>query len=283
MLDIFSYYFMQRAFIVGNIIAIICPLVGVFLVLKRLALIGHTLSHVALAGVALGMILGVYPVYTALLVSILAALGIEKLRKDYKDYAELSLSIILAGGLGVATILISLSNNNSGVFSYLFGSISLITRQDLFIVIPLGVLIIGTISLLYYGFFFLAFNEEDAKLAGVSVRLLNLLFMVLVSITISLSIRIIGSLLVSSLITLPVATSLQLAKSFKQTIFYSVVFSMLALNTGLVSSFYYDLAPGGTIIIVSVFYLLGVIVYKNIKKLIYQSKTSNLELEVKDN
>lgn len=273
---------MQRAFIVGNIIAIICPLVGVFLVLKRLSLIGHTLSHVALAGVALGMILGVYPVYAALLVSVLAALGIEKLRKDYKDYAELSLSIILAIGLGVATILISLSNNNSGVFSYLFGSISLITRQDLFVVIPLGLLIIGIISFLYYGFFFLAFNEEDAKLAGVPVRLLNLLFIILVSITISLSMRIIGSLLVSSLITLPVATSLQLAKSFKQTILYSVVFSMLALNTGLISSFYYDLAPGGTIIIVSVFYLLGAILYKNIKKLIYQSKIENLELEVKD-
>ncbi|MCK8826501.1 metal ABC transporter permease [Natroniella acetigena] len=282
MVEIFSYSFMQRAFIVGNIIAIICPLVGVFLVLKRLSLIGHTLSHVALAGVALGMILGVYPVYAALLVSVLAALGIEKLRKDYKDYAELSLSIILAIGLGVATILISLSNNNSGVFSYLFGSISLITRQDLFVVIPLGLLIIGIISFLYYGFFFLAFNEEDAKLAGVPVRLLNLLFIILVSITISLSMRIIGSLLVSSLITLPVATSLQLAKSFKQTILYSVVFSMLALNTGLISSFYYDLAPGGTIIIVSVFYLLGAILYKNIKKLIYQSKIENLELEVKD-
>ncbi|MCK8817400.1 metal ABC transporter permease [Natroniella sulfidigena] len=282
MLEIFSYSFMQRAFIVGNIIAIICPLVGVFLVLKRLSLIGHTLSYVALAGVTIGMILGIYPIYTALLFSILAALGIEKLRKDYKDYAELSLAIILAVGLGMATILISLSNNNAGVFSYLFGSISLVTRQDLFVVIPLGVLIIGIIILLYYGFFFLAFNEEDAKLAGVPVRLLNLLFMILVSITISLSMRVIGSLLVSSLITLPVATSLQVAKSFKQTIFYSVVFSMLALNTGLIGSFYYDLAPGGTIIIASVVYLLGVILYKTIKKIIYQNKTVNLEIEAKD-
>jgi zinc transport system permease protein len=253
---------MQRAFIVGNVIAVICPLIGVFLVLKRLSLIGNTLSHVALTGVAIGMIFGIYPIYTALAVSVLAAVGIEKLRKDYKDYAELSLSIILATGLGLATILISLSNNNSGIFSYLFGSISMVTKQDVLTVISLAVVIIGVVLYFYYGFFFLAFNESDAKLVGVPVKVLNILFMVLVSITVSLSMRIIGGLLVSSLITLPVAGSLQLAKSFKETIIYSVIFSILSVNTGLFISFYYDLASGGTIIVASVLYLIGAIIYK---------------------
>nr|WP_083189701.1 metal ABC transporter permease [Orenia metallireducens] len=262
LLDIFTYSFMQRAFIVGNVIAVICPLIGVFLVLKRLSLIGNTLSHVALTGVAIGMIFGIYPIYTALAVSVLAAVGIEKLRKDYKDYAELSLSIILATGLGLATILISLSNNNSGIFSYLFGSISMVTKQDVLTVISLAVVIIGVVLYFYYGFFFLAFNESDAKLAGVPVKVLNILFMVLVSITVSLSMRIIGGLLVSSLITLPVAGSLQLAKSFKETIIYSVIFSILSVNTGLFISFYYDLASGGTIIVASVLYLIGAIIYK---------------------
>ncbi|WP_018247538.1 metal ABC transporter permease [Orenia marismortui] len=281
LLDIFTYSFMQRAFIVGNIIAVICPLIGVFLVLKRLSLIGNTLSHVALTGVAIGMILGVYPIYTALFVSVLAAFGIEKLRKNYKDYAELSLSIILATGLGLATILISLSNNSSGIFSYLFGSISMVTERDVLTVIPLAMVIIGIILYFYYGFFFLAFNERDAKLAGVPVKGLNILFMVLVSIAVSLSMRIIGGLLVSSLITLPVATSLQLAKSFKETIIYSVIFSILAVNTGLFISFYYDLASGGTIIIASVIYLIGAIIYKQVNTYFY--KRSELALDVNDN
>jgi len=279
LLDIFTYSFMQRAFVVGNIIAIICPLIGVFLVLKRLSLIGNTLSHVALTGVAIGMILGIYPIYTALTVSILAAVGIEKLRKDYKDYAELSLSIILATGLGLATILISLSNNNSGIFSYLFGSISMVTIQDVLTVIPLAVVIIGVILYFYYGFFFLAFNESDAKLAGVPVKVLNILFMILVSITVSLSMRIIGGLLVSSLITLPVAGSLQLAKSFKETIIYSISLSLLAVNTGLFISFYYDLASGGTIIVASVVYLIGTIIYKRINSFL---RKSELEVQVND-
>ncbi|WP_172431960.1 metal ABC transporter permease [Orenia metallireducens] len=280
MLDIFTYSFMQRAFIVGNVIAVICPLIGVFLVLKRLSLIGNTLSHVALTGVAIGMIFGIYPIYTALAVSVLAAVGIEKLRKNYKDYAELSLSIILATGLGLATILISLSNNNSGIFSYLFGSISMVTRQDVLTVIPLAVVIIGVILYFYYGFFFLAFNESDAKLAGIPVKILNLLFMILVSITVSLSMRIIGGLLVSSLITLPVAGSLQMAKSFKQTIIYSIIFSVLAVNTGLFISFYYDLASGGTIIVASVIYLIAAIIYKKINSFLY--KRSELKVAVKD-
>ncbi|WP_041608177.1 metal ABC transporter permease [Halobacteroides halobius] len=266
MLEIFTYSFMQRAFIAGNIIAVICPLIGVFLVLKRLSLIGNTLSHVALAGVALGIILGVYPVYMALLISVIAALGIEKLRKNYQDYAELSLSIILATGLGVATVLISLSNNSSGIFSYLFGSISLVTRQDLLTIIPLGVIIVGVIFTFYYGFFFLTFNEGEAKLVGVPVTLLNLLFIILVAITISISMRIIGGLLVSSLLTLPVAASLQVAKSFKETIIYSVIFGLLAVNVGLFISFYQDLAPGGTIILSSVSCLLIVIGYQSFKQ-----------------
>ncbi|GAB6098714.1 zinc ABC transporter permease ZurM [Halanaerocella petrolearia] len=265
MLDIFTYSFMQRAFIVGNIVAVICPLIGVFLVLKRLSLIGNTLSHVALAGVALGMILGVYPVYMALLVSVVAALGIEKLRESYQDYAELSLSIMLATGLGMATILISLSNNNSGIFGYLFGSISLVTKQDLLAIIPLAIIIIGVVFYFYYGFIFLTFSEVEARLAGVPVTLLNTLFIILVAVTISISMRIIGGLLVASLLTLPVAAGLQLASSFKETIIYSVFSGLLAVNFGLVTSFYQDLAPGGTIILASVVWLLVIIGYRQIK------------------
>ena len=265
MSEMLTYSFMQRAFIVGNVIAVIAPLIGVFLIMKRLALIGNTISHVALAGVALGMILGIYPVYMALLISVIAALGIERMRKSYQDYAELSLSIILATGLGMATILISLVPNSAGIMSYLFGSITLVTRQDLSIVIPLGIIIILVVFKYYYGLFYLSFNEEDARLSGIPVRFLNIVFILIISLTIALSMRIIGGLLIASLISIPVATALQLARSFKGTIIYSIFFAVVSVNSGLTFSFYYDLAPGGTIIITGVAILVLVIGLQKLK------------------
>ncbi|MFP4661253.1 MAG: metal ABC transporter permease [Halanaerobiales bacterium] len=272
--EVFEYSFMHRAFIIGNLIAIIAPTIGVFLILKRLALIGNTLSHVALAGIALGLLTGIYPVYLAILISVVAALGVERLRSKFSDYAELSLSIILASGLGIATILISLSRNSAGIMSYLFGSITLVTKIDLYTVVPLAIVIMGIIFIFFYGFFYISFNEQDARMAGVPVRFLNIIFMIIISITIALSMRIVGGLLIASLISIPVAVSLQLARSFKQTIFYSVLTGIVSVNTGLILSFYYDLAPGGTIIITNVFCFLIVVFIKFITKKITRGVSS---------
>ncbi len=263
-MEIFTYAFMQRAFIVGNIIGFVAPLVGVFLILKRLSLIGHTISHVALAGVALGLFLGLYPVLTAIIISIIAALLIENLREKYQDYAELSLSIILAAGLGFMTLLVSMLQNNARILSYMFGSITMVTVRDLYVIIPLGFIMTLIIFIFYYGFIFLTFNESQARLAGVPVRFFNVLFMIMISTTVSLSMRIIGGLLIASLISLPVAAALQVAGSFKNTIIFSIFFSLLSVNTGLFFSFYLDLAPGGTIILAGVACLLMAILYNNI-------------------
>ncbi|HLV09198.1 MAG TPA: metal ABC transporter permease [Halanaerobiales bacterium] len=264
--EFLTYNFMQRAFIIGNIIALIAPLIGVFLILRRLALIGNTISHVALAGIALGLFLGIYPVYMAILVSVVAALGIEKLRNSYQDYAELSLSVILASGLGLATILISLSSNSSGIMSYLFGSITLVNRQDIYLIVPLGIVIVSLLVKYYYGFFYISFNEREARLAGVPVSLLNFIFMFIISITISISVRVIGALLIASLISLPVAAAIQIARSFKQTIIFSIIIALISVNTGLIVSFYCNLAPGGTIILTNVVWLLFILLYKGINK-----------------
>jgi len=262
--EIFSYSFMQRAFIVGNVIGIAAPLIGVFLNLKRLSLLGHALSHIALAGVAIGIFLGMNPVILALMVSTGAGVTIEKLRQTgYKNYAELPLAIILATGLGVATIFISLADSNVAIYSYLFGSISLVTQEDLWIIVPLGAVVLGGILTFYYGFFFLAFNEEEASLAGVPVKILNYLFMIMIAIVISLSMRIIGGLLIASLIILPVAASLQIAGSFRGTVIWSTIFGLIAVNLGLIISFYRDLAPGGTIIIVAVTLLIFSLLWKS--------------------
>ncbi len=265
MLEIFSYSFMQRAFIAGNVIAIIAPIIGVFLNMMRLSMMGHTLSHVALAGVALGIFLGFPPLYMALIVTIGAALAIEKLKESFKDYAEISLAIILAAGLGLTTILVSLSHSNTAIFSYLFGSISLVTRDDLYIVIPLGMIILSLTIIFYNGFFFLAFNEDEAKMAGVPVRALTTIFMIMVAVVVSLSMRIVGGLLISSLIILPVAAAMQIATSLKNTIFLSILISLVSVNSGILISFYWDLAPGGTIILSAVFCLVVLMIHKKVK------------------
>ncbi|NLM97991.1 MAG: metal ABC transporter permease [Halanaerobiaceae bacterium] len=264
--EVFTYSFMQRTFLVGNIIAVIAPLIGVFLILKRLSLIGNTISHIALAGVAMGLLLGIYPVFLAILFSVLAALGIEKIRSRFNDYAELSLSIILAAGLGIAAILIGMLKNSTGIMSYLFGSLTIVSTQDLYVVIPMAIVILLVIFVFYYGFFFLSFNEKEARLAGIPVRFLNLSFMIIIAVTVSLSMRIVGGLLIASLISIPVASALQLARSFKETIFLSVMAGVLSVNTGLISSYYLDLAPGGTIIIVNILFFLLALFLKFLKK-----------------
>mgnify|MGYP001154094996 CR=1 FL=1 len=266
MLEILNYDFMRRAFTVGFMVALICPTVGIFIVLRRLSMIGDTLSHVALAGVAVGMVGGVYPIYSALIFSILASLGIEVLRKNYRDYAELAIGIILSMGVGIATIFISLGSGNISILSYLFGSIALATDRDIILTLVLGAIIIISIIFLYRALFYIAFDEEMARVSGVAVKEINLYFMVLVSVAIAIAMQIVGILLVSSLMMVPVATGLQLAKSFKTAWFYSVIFALISVIIGLFLAFYGDLAPGGTIVISGVGILFITILIKNISK-----------------
>ncbi|WP_244985994.1 metal ABC transporter permease [Anaerosalibacter bizertensis] len=255
---------MQRSLIMGIIIAIIAPTIGLFLVLRRLSVIGDAISHVALAGAAFGLLLGIYPVYTAIGFSIIAVLGVEKLRKEYSEYAELSLSIVLSAGIGLASILISLGNT-SGIFSYLFGSLALVTKKDIWVVSILGSFIIISILFLYKGLFYLTFDEESARMAGVPVRKINMFFSILVALTIGISMRTVGVLLISSLMILPVATSLLISKSFKQALLYSNLFGIISVVLGLISSFYFDLAPGGTIVLTALLILIIVMVINKIK------------------
>lgn len=266
MLEILKYGFMQRAFLAGIVIAVVCPAVGIFLVLRRMSMIGDTLSHVALAGVAGGMLGGIYPVYSALGISILAAFAIEKLSKEYEQYKELSIAIILSAGIGLATIFISLGDSNSAIFSYLFGSIGLVSWWDIRIIFILGLIVLVSILFFYRSLFYIAFDEEAARLAGVPVKWVNLYFIILIAMTIAISMRTVGVLLVSSLMIIPVATSLQIFRGFRQTFIYSILFGVLSVLIGLFVSFYVDLAPGGTIVVSSILILIVVILIKNIRK-----------------
>lgn len=265
LLELFSFEFMQRAFVAGLLVAVICPLIGTFVVMRRLSMIGDTLSHASLAGIAAGMLGGFYPLLGALAFSLIAALGIERLRKRFSQYAELSISIVLSASIGLAVVLISLSKSfNADLMSYLFGSIIAVNMTDIYIILCLSIIIIASVWVLYKEFFYISFDEEGAELAGIPVAALNTYFTVLTAMTIVVSMRVVGMLLVSSLMVLPVSCSLMISKSFRNTIFLSVIFAMISVLVGLLTSYWFDLAPGGSIVLTSVFILLVVLTVKKI-------------------
>lgn len=268
MLELLHFEFMQRAFTAGLLVAVICPLIGTFVVVRRLSMIGDTLSHASLAGIAAGMLGGFYPLWGALIFSLAAAIGIEKLRKRFSQYAELSISIVLSASIGLAVVLISLAKSfNADLMSYLFGSIIAVNMLDIYTILGLSIIILISVGLFYKEFFYMAFDEEGAELAGIPVSALNIYFTVLTAMTIVVSMRVVGILMVSSLIVVPVACSMLVSRSFRNTIFLSVIFAMISVVIGLLTSYYFDLAPGGSIVLTSVLILLVVIAVKKVLKI----------------
>ena len=251
----FEYAFMQNAFIVALLISIVCPLIGMFLVLRRYSMIGDALSHASLAGVAVGLL------FDFGLTSFFGIL-IEVLRRRFRRYAELILVIILSLSVGIAITIISAGLVHTNVESFLFGSILTVSTGDVYSVVALSVISLDVIARLYPQLVMLTFDEDGAQIAGVRSKLINYIFAVLVAATISVSIRIVGILVISSLIALPVATALQLRKGFRRTLIYSVVFSFIDILSGLLLSYYIDAAPGGVTALTSVAMLLLVIAYK---------------------
>ncbi|MDM5229145.1 metal ABC transporter permease [Cytobacillus sp. NJ13] len=270
---ILQYEFLQNAFLTGIIIGIIAPLLGVFIVVRRLSLIADALSHVTLAGIAASLLLekkfvglsGLNPLYMGMAFSVAGSLFIEKLRAVYKHYQELAIPIILSGGIGLGVIFISLADGfNTDLFSYLFGSVSAVSRLDLWTILIISVFVIALVVLLYKELFLLSFDEEHAKASGIAAKSVHFIFIVMVALVIAASMRIVGILLVSSLMTLPVAASIRIAKGFKQTIFLSMLFGEISVLGGLTISYYIDLAPGGTIVMIAVLILIVTILLKKI-------------------
>lgn len=259
-MEMLQYDFMQRAFIAGILISITCPIIGTFVVLRRLSMIGDTLSHASLAGIAAGMLGNFYPLWGAIIFSVAAAVGIEKLRKNFSQYAELSISIVLSASIGLAVLMISLADSfNADLMSFLFGSIIAVTSKDIILIAGIGLFIILSVWLLYKELLYITFDEEGAELAGMPTGTLNIFFTVLTALTIVVAMRVVGILMISSMLVVPVAASLQISKSFKSTMSYSVIFALLAVILGLSTSYYFNLAPGGTIVVLSVMILLIVI------------------------
>ncbi|HLR61317.1 MAG TPA: metal ABC transporter permease [Lentibacillus sp.] len=261
--DFLEYDFLRHTFLTGLLIGIIAPLLGTFVVVRRLSLIADALSHVTLAGIAFGLFmdkkfaLTITPIYSGMGFSVLGSILIEKLRGVYKAYQELAIPIILSGGVGMSVIFIALANGfNTDLFNYLFGSVSAVSETDFYSILGVSVVIILVIRLFYRELVTLSFDEEHAIASGIHAKRIHLLFIILTALVIAASIRIVGVLLVSALMTLPVAASMRLARGFKQMIVFSIVFGELAVITGLITGYYFSIPPGGTIVVVSIIILL---------------------------
>lgn len=261
----FEFEFMRIAFIVGILLSIIIPLLGQTLVIKRLSMSGDALSHTALAGVAIGLVAGLNPLYTAIILAVVASLIIELIRKKFSKYAELSVSIVLATSIGIAGIL-SQYTSSSSFTSYLFGSIILINKAELILTIIIFILVLLFYIVFYNQIKYSSYNELSASLDKVNVRLLNICHTVLTAVVIAISSKTIGSLMVSALMVIPYAASIQVSKSYKNSMIFSVLFSLISVILGLIISYYLSLAPGATIVLISVVILIITMILNQIFK-----------------
>lgn len=252
MANIFEYSFMIRAFLVGGVLAIIIPLVGVYVVLRRMSMMGDALAHSSLAGVTAGLAFGFNPVLGAVVSTIFAGLFIESIRSRLPAYKEMSIGIITSLGVGLAGVLSGFVTNSTGFSSFLFGSIVAISDQELYFVLAVGALVLASVVFFYRELFLLSLDERGAQLLGVRSMIIGLIFTFLIALTVAVAARTVGTLIVASLMVVPVASAMALARSYFQTCIYSVVFGILASLIGLLLSFYLDLRPGATIVLVSI-------------------------------
>ncbi|WP_051503734.1 metal ABC transporter permease [Alkalibacterium sp. AK22] len=258
-MEMFFYGFMQRAFQASFLISLIAPILGLFLILRRQSLMADTLSHVSLAGVALGLLLGVDPTWTNILVVGIVAVLLEYLRMVYRTYSEISIAMLMSGGMAVALVLMSLNESgaNMSINQFLFGSIVTISQQQIWLLLMLTV----AIGLLYIIFrkpmYILTFDEDTAFTAGLPVKTMSILFNVLTGVTIAVVMPIVGALLVSAIIVLPAAISMRLSKSFNGVILIGIIIAIVGMLSGLIGSYQYGTPPGAsiTLIFISIFAL----------------------------
>ena len=263
-LEALSYGFMQKALVAGIAVGLICSFMGTFLVLRRYSLFGDGIAHVAFGGISVGLFLGVFPLWTAFIVSIFGGLGLQKLRQSTKISGDSAVAVVLVSGLAVGVILVSSSGGFSvDLFSFLFGSILLISNEDTIMILAISAGIIATLTIMQKQFLHLTFNEEQAKLVGLRTTLLNYAFVVLASITVVTSMRLVGILLIYALIVIPNITAMMFGKGFKKTVFISMSISVISVVSGILVSYFLNVAPSGTIVVIAVGILVGTLILKS--------------------
>lgn len=247
-----AYGFMQRALIAGLFISLACAILGVFLILRRDAMIGHGLAHVTFGGVALGLFLKVMPLLVAVAVAVLCALGVVKLKKKAGLYGDTAIGIFSSIGIAMGVVLASLAGSfNVDLFGYLFGNILAIEKSEVFLSIALAVLVFLVIGLFYQELIYITFDPESAKTSGIPVSRLDNVLAILTAVTVVLGMKVVGLLLVSALLVIPSAAGLQVANSFRLAVWLSSIIAVVSLMTGLTMAFYWDIPASGAVILLS--------------------------------
>ncbi len=264
-----EFAFMRHALIAGLCLSIIIPMIGIVMVNRKTSMIGDALSHASLSGVAMGLILGFEPVWGVIIVCLIGAFCIEYIRQKFPHYGDMATAVITSAGLGIAAVLSKFAPGGNTFDSYLFGSISAVTLQDVIGVLVVFVLVVA-VSIIYYAALLdIAIDTDLARLAGVNVRLVNTIFTFLAAITIALSCKIVGALLVLSILVLPVATALIVSCSYKVTFIMTVILGVIYTMCGIIFSYYYDVPTGGAIVILAIIGMLLVGLYKKIRLILH--------------
>jgi zinc transport system permease protein len=252
--EAFRYDFIIRALIVGSFIAVSCSFLGIFLVLKKLSLIGDGLAHVSFGSVAISLVLGASPLFFTIPLVVVASLLILRLKEKAKIDGDAAIGLVSASAVATGVFLASKGQGfNIDLFSYLFGNILVIDNNDLYISIVLSVFVISSVVLFYHDIFAVTFDEDFAGIAGIKSKIINNLVAILTAVTVAVGIRIVGAMLISSMIIFPVVSALQLDRGFKQTIIIAASVSILCVITGILLSFIINAPSGATIVIMNSF------------------------------
>jgi len=264
---ILKYTFLQNAIIGGVLVGITCAIIGSFIVLRKMSFLGDGLAHISFGGVAAGILFKINPLISALGFAVLSGIGIQKL-KDMKIYSDAAIGIFFSFGLALGVILISLSTGYTvDLYSYLFGNILAINQFDLILMGVMTIVALITVVMLYKELFYITFDEETAQANGIPVKWLNQILVIICALAIVTSMKIVGILLVSSFLIIPTTTALVLGiKSFKKTIFVSIIISIISVLMGIIFSYYFNIATGGAIVMTLVALFTGVLGYSKLIK-----------------
>lgn len=250
--EILKQDFMVKALLTGSFIAIACSLLGVFLVLKNMSLIGDGLAHVSFAAIAIGLLVSDKPLLISIPLVIIASFAVLLLKERAKIDADATIGLLSSSSIAVGVLIASMAKGfNIDLFSYLFGSILFINQSEVIISFLLTLSILVLVIVFYNDLFSITFDENFAKISGIKVKKINYLLSVFTSVTIVLGIRIVGTLLISSLIVFPSVSALQISKGFKQTLIFSTIFSLIAVIIGIILSYIFNLPTGALIVVVN--------------------------------
>jgi zinc transport system permease protein len=256
-MSIFDADFMRLAFATGAVVGILAPAVGFFLVQRQMSLIGDGIGHAAFAGVAAGYLIDVSPVGAALVAAVLAAVGVEWLRSRHRAAGDQALALIFYTGIAAGVVLVSAAGAlDANLFAFLFGSILTVTWSDFALVAVMGAVGLAVVAVLYRGLVAVALDEEGARVSGLPIGFLNITLAALAGVTIAISMRIVGILLIAALMVLPVIAAGRVTKSIRSTIGLSMGIGLVSVAAGLTLSFYGNLAPGGAIVLLAAAFAL---------------------------